>query len=104
MEDLATGVVDYGTLDLPDNPVRLRLNSTAIKVAHDGAPDAAQTVTVTFADAAGKPISVVAGHVVLACWHRVIPYLTDEIGPDQITALNDQQKVPLIYTNVQLRN
>ena len=104
MEELATGVVDYGTLDLPDNPVRVRLNSTAIKVAHDGAPNAAETVTVTYADAAGKPISVVAGHVVLACWHRVIPYLTDEIGADQITALNDQQKVPLIYTNVQLRN
>ena len=104
MEELATGVVDYGTLDLPDNPVRVRLNSTAIKVAHDGAPNVAETVTVTYADAAGKPISVVAGHVVLACWHRVIPYLTDEIGPDQITALNDQQKVPLIYTNVLLRN
>ncbi len=104
MEDLATGVVDYATLDLPDNPVRLRLNATAIKVAHDGPPDAAETVMLTYADAAGKPVSVTAGHVVLACWHRVIPYLTDEIGPDQVTALNDQQKIPLIYTNVQLRN
>jgi spermidine dehydrogenase len=104
MEDLATGVVDYSVLDLPDNPVRVRLNATVVKVAHDGAPDSAETVTVTYADATGAPISVTASHVVLACWHRVIPYLTDEIGPDQITALNDQQKVPLIYTNVQLRN
>ena len=104
MEDLATGVVDYAALDLPDAPVRLRLNSTVIKVAHDGAVEAADTVTVTYADANGAPISVRAGHVVLACWHRVIPYLTDEISTGQIEAMNDQQKVPLIYTNVQLRN
>ena len=104
MEDLATGVADYAALDMPDATVRMRLNSTVIKVAHDGAVGAADTVTVTYADATGAPMSVKAGHVVLACWHRVIPYLTDEISADQIEALNDQQKVPLIYTNVQLRN
>jgi spermidine dehydrogenase len=49
-------------------------------------------------------MAVTAGHVVLACWHRVIPFLTDEISAEQVTALNDQQKVPLLYTNVQLRN
>jgi spermidine dehydrogenase len=104
MEELTIGMVDYSLLDLPENPVRLRLNSTVIKVVHDGGPDTATSVIVTYADPAGKPVSVNAGHVVLACWHRVIPYLTDEISDDQINALNDQQKVPLIYTNVQLRN
>ena len=48
--------------------------------------------------------TVTAAKVVLACWHRVIPYLTDELGQPQIDALNDQVKIPLIYTNVQLRN
>lgn len=103
MEDLATESVDYSQLDLPDNPVRIRLNSTAVKVAHDGDPATAESVTVTYAGTDGLQ-TVKAGNVVLACWHRVIPYLTDEISADQITALNDQQKVPLIYTNVQLRN
>jgi spermidine dehydrogenase len=73
-------------------------------VVHQGDPATATGVTVTYADPAGKPVSVSAGHVVLACWHRVIPYLTDEISAAQVDALNDQQKVPLIYTNVQLRN
>ncbi len=103
MEDLATADVDYTALDRPENAVRLRLNTTVVKVAHDGDPANAGSVTVTYADA-GKLASLTAGHVVLACWHRVIPYLTTEIGQDQITALNDQQKVPLIYTNVLLRN
>ena len=104
MEDLATATADYAQLDLADNPVRLRLNSTVVKVAHDGDPATAEGVTVTYAGADGGLATVRAGHVVLACWHRVIPYLTDELGEAQIAALNDQQKVPLIYTNVQLRN
>jgi spermidine dehydrogenase len=101
MEDLATEPADYSKLDLAENAVRVRLNSTVVKVAHNADKSA---VTVTYADAAGKPVSVTAAHVVLACWHRVIPYLTDELAEDQIEALNDQQKVPLLYTNVQLRN
>jgi spermidine dehydrogenase len=104
MEDLVTEDVDYGALDRPDGDVRLRLNSTVVNIAHDGDPASAQTVTVTYADAGGEPRTVTAGHVVLACWHRVIPFLTDELAAEQIEALNDQQKVPLIYTNVQLRN
>jgi spermidine dehydrogenase len=104
MEDQVTGVVDYSALDRADAPVRLRLQSTAVKVAHDGAPGQADTVSVTYADRDGKPHRVTAGHVILACWHRVIPFLTDELSADQVATLNDQQKVPLIYTNVQLRN
>jgi spermidine dehydrogenase len=101
MEDLAVEAADYTKLDVAENAVRVRLNSTVVKVAHNADKSA---VTVTYADAAGKPMAVTAGQVVLACWHRVIPYLTDEISAEQVEALNDQQKVPLLYTNVQLRN
>ena len=104
MEDLVLSKLDYSQLDNEANPVRIRLNSTVVKVAHDGAPGAAEQVTVTWAGEGGAPHSATASHVVLACWHRVIPFLTDELPPEQITALNDQQKVPLIYANVQIRN
>lgn len=101
MEELATEKVDYSRLDQAGSPVRVRLNATVVKVAHNA--DKSE-VTLTYADATGKPMAVRAGHVVLACWHRVIPYLTDELAAEQVEALNDQQKVPLLYTNVQLRN
>lgn len=104
MEDLVTADVDYGALDVAGNEVRLRLGSTVVDVAHDGDPATAQGATVTYADTQGQPRTLRAGHVVLACWHRVIPYLTTEIDQPQIDALNDQQKVPLIYANVLLRN
>jgi len=103
MEELVNARLDYGKLDVAGAPTRLKLGATVVKVAHDGAPDTAQSVTVTYAEN-GKLRTVSAGKVVLACWHRVIPYLTDEIAPKQVAALNDQVKVPLIYTNVLLRN
>lgn len=104
MEDLASASVDYAQLDLPDNAVRVRLNSTVVSVAHDGDPATAERVTMTYAGADGALKTVTAGHVVLACWHRVIPYITKELSTDQEAALFDQQKVPLMYTNVLLRN
>ena len=104
MEDLVLSTLDYSQLDNPDNPVRIRLNSTVVKVAHDGDPATAEKVTVTWAGEGGKPSSATGGHVIMACWNRVIPYLTDELPPEQVEALNDQQKVPLIYANVQIRN
>ncbi len=103
MEDLVTNPVDYGKLDGEGRPVRLRLNASVVRVKHDGPPESASSVIVTYVD--GETLKTVStGQVVLACWHRVIPYLTDELGEAQVEALNDQHKVPLIYTNVLLRN
>jgi spermidine dehydrogenase len=109
MEELAVASYDYDEFDRSGRDVRIRLNASAVKVAHDGDPATASSVTVTYAarrsDGEGVALRTVeASNVVLACWHRVIPYLTDELPTTQVEALNDQQKVPLIYCNVQLRN
>lgn len=103
MEELVSAKLDYTALDDAANDTRLRLNSSVVKVAHDGDPASAESVTVTYVED-GKLKTVSAKQVVLACWHRVIPYLTDEISAEQVAALNDQIKVPLIYTNVLLNN
>ena len=103
MEALVLNAVDYGKLDRADAPVRLRLGASVVRVKHDGDPAAATSVTLTYVEE-GRLKSVTGGQVVLACWSRVIPYITDEIGDAQIAALNDQVKVPLIYGTVLLRN
>jgi spermidine dehydrogenase len=103
MEDLVTTAVVSGELDVEGNAVRIRLASSVVRVEHEGAVDDAEAVAVTYL-AKSELRKVTAGHVVLACWHRVIPYLTDEISEEQVTALNDQIKVPLLYTNVAIRN
>jgi spermidine dehydrogenase len=40
----------------------------------------------------------------MACWNMVIPYLCPEMSDKQKEALAYGVKVPLVYTNVQLRN
>ena len=101
MIGLALTPVDYALLDDARNEVRVRLNSTVVRVNHVGDPSHATSVEVTYASG-GALRQVSAGHVVLACWNRVVPYLTDELPQAQIDALNDQQKVPLCYINVLL--
>ncbi|THF68734.1 NAD(P)/FAD-dependent oxidoreductase [Deinococcus sp. Arct2-2] len=103
MEDSVRAKLNYAQLDVKGKPVRIRLNSTAVRVRHLGSPGTAKQVEVTYADRSGMH-SVVAGRVVLACWHRVIPYLTAELGEAQAKAMRDQVKIPLVYTNVVLRN
>ena len=52
----------------------------------------------------GRLYTVKAAHCILACWHPVIPLLTDELPAPQVAALRSAEKVPLVYTNVALRN
>ena len=103
MEELVLKPVDYAKLDDPASPARLRLNASVVRVKHDGSPDSATSVTVTYIEE-GKMKTVSAGHVVLACWHRVIPHITDELSETQVEALNDQVKIPIVYANVLIRN
>jgi spermidine dehydrogenase len=51
----------------------------------------------------GKLESAHAGASVLACWHTVIPYICPELPPRQKEALEFAVKVPLVYTNVLVR-
>ena len=103
MASLVVTPVDYGKLDRAENAVRMRLNAPVIAVAHTGASETGDAVRLTYADH-GKPKSIDAGHVVLACWHRVIPHIFTELHSDQVDALNDQQKVPLVFANVLISN
>ncbi|MEE9263194.1 MAG: NAD(P)-binding protein [Vicinamibacteria bacterium] len=103
MEDIVTARADYGRLDREDNPVRLRLNSTAVRVRHRGSPEAAREVEVTYVRE-GKAYLARGGFSVLACWHGVIPLLCPELPESQKKAMTYAVKVPLVYTNVLLRN
>jgi spermidine dehydrogenase len=95
--------VDYAKLDDAASPARIRLNSTVLHVAHDGPVAGASGVTVKYLR--GDAIySVQAAACVLACWHHVIPHICPELPEAQLTALRYAKKVPLVYTNVFIRN
>jgi spermidine dehydrogenase len=102
-DDIVTTQVRYDQLDQPGRPTRIRLNSTVVKVRHDGDPSTAKEVEITYVQQ-GRLYTVKAAHCILACWHPVIPYLTTELPAAQIAALRSAEKVPLVYTNVAVRN
>jgi spermidine dehydrogenase len=102
-QDIVTQQVRYDQLDQPANPTRIRLNSTVVRVHHNGDVATAKDVEISYVQQ-GKLYTVTAAHCVLACWHAVIPYLTNELPPEQKAALRSAEKVPIVYTNVALKN
>ena len=103
MEDVVTSRVNYAGLDSSESAVRIRLNSTAVRAKHVGDPQEAKQVEVTYVRS-GKAHTVRAPQCVLACYNMVIPYLCPEMSEKQKDALHYSVKLPLVYTNVQIRN
>jgi spermidine dehydrogenase len=101
--DIVTARANYAKLDENSSPLRIRLNSTAVRVKHAGDPAKATEVEVAYA-AGGKVYTVRAKHAILACWNMMIPYICQELPDSQKDALAFATKVPLLYTNVLLRN
>ncbi len=98
MQAIVTAKLDYSQLDKPSWPVKLRLNSTGLHVANvtDG-------VEVTYATG-DKLTKVHAGHVVMAGYNMMIPYLVPEMSAAQQEALKQNVKAPLVYSKVLIKN
>ncbi len=103
METIVLAPVHYGRLDEPDAPVRIRLNSMAVRVLHDGPPEAARTVRIAYVRD-GKLHTVAARNVILACFNSVIRFLMPELPDPQKQALAYAVKVPMMYSNVFVRS
>ena len=101
--DIVTARADYSRLDDSSSPVRIRLNSTAVRVRHLGEVTSAKEVEVTYVRRDKLHVAR-AKNVILACWNVVIPYICTELPEKQKKDLCMAQKVPLLYTNVLLRN
>lgn len=100
MEDIVLAKFDYSKLDLPENTVRLRLNSTALRIENNN-----EGVAVAYMPKDGDSLkqvqakqAIFAGHSALAA--RVIPQMPDA----QKTAALTNVKVPMIYGKVAVKN
>ena len=100
MEAQVLAQLDYGALDRPGAPTRIRLNSTAVDIRHT--PDQS-AVEVTYANG-GNSYKVRGKHVVYAGYHALLPSVCEGLPGDQVAAIKSVTKVPLVYINVALRN
>ncbi|CAM3700257.1 NAD(P)/FAD-dependent oxidoreductase [Nocardiopsis rhodophaea] len=104
MDSVVLAEFDYTELDKPDNDVRLRLASPCTNLKHDGRPESADRVFVTYYSTDGKLHRATATHVVMAAWHVMGQFLMTELPSTQRIAMKDASKQPLIYANVQVKN
>lgn len=100
MEDVVLAKFDYSELDRPEHNVRLRLNSTAIRV--ENLPGAEGTSVVYFRD--GQSHRIKSRATIMACYNMMIPYIVPALPEAQKEALRHNVKLPLVYTKVALNN
>lgn len=100
MEDIVTAKFDYEQLDKPEHNVRIRLNSTALRVENT-----ASGVGIAYITAGDEKLHLVqakkciyAGHATLAS------YIMPEMSDIQKTAMKSNVKIPMIYAKVALKN
>jgi spermidine dehydrogenase len=103
MEDVVTARADYRKLDQSSSPIRIRLNSTAVRARHSGSADSAKDVEVAYVQE-GKLKSARGKCCILACYNGMVPYLCPELPEKQKEALHYGVKEPFIYTHVAIRN
>ncbi|NQY11167.1 MAG: FAD-dependent oxidoreductase [Flavobacteriales bacterium] len=103
MEDVVLARMKYELLDDKENSVRIRLNSTVVKVEHDGDYENAKSVKVDYI-AHGKSYQVKGKKVILACYNMMIPHLVKGLPLEQAKALKNNVKTPLVYTTIGLKN
>jgi spermidine dehydrogenase len=97
-EALVTRRLDYAKLDVPGSPVRIRLSTFAMHVEQQG-----QTVAVTTLRQ-GRASGVRAKACILAGNNRLIPHICPSLPAEQRAALGQVYRLPLVNTNVALRN
>jgi len=113
-ETIVTARLRYDRLDEPSSPVRIRLNSTVVRVQHEGRPD-----ILNYAEAGiheptthvrvayvkdGKVHGVRGRNCILACYNSIVRFLAPELPQSQKDALAYPAKVPLVYSSVLVRN
>ncbi len=74
METVVKARLLYPHLDEADCPVRLRLNSTVVRVEHDGPAEKSDWVKVAYVSE-GKVHGVRARNAVLACYNSIVRFL-----------------------------
>lgn len=103
VEEMVLATFDYSKLDRANSNVRIRLQSTAVHVEHDGPLQSASRVGITYVR--GEQASRVwARNCILACYNQIIPHLCPELPDVQREALGTMVKSPIIYSNVAIRN
>ncbi len=100
MEDIVTAKADYSMLDNPENQVRLRLNTTAIRIDNQ-----ADSVSVYYMTQGQKQLHQIQARKCIFAGHGALaPHIIPSMPEEQKTAMKSNVKIPMLYAKVALKN
>ena len=102
-EDVLFGKIAFGELDREGKPVRIRLNSTAVRVEHEGKIQEAERVRITYARN-GQQHQLRARAVVMASGGWVNRHVLKDLPDEYHRAYEAFTHSPVLVANVALTN
>ena len=103
MEAVWKNRVNFDALDRQDQPVRLRLRSTAVRVEHAGEPHKSDFVWITYIKG-GETYRVKAKTVVMAGGGWITRRVVRDLEPGRRSAYSQFYYAPYLVANVAVRN
>jgi spermidine dehydrogenase len=103
LTEIISNPVNWSALDRPKQPARIRLNSLVVNVRHDGSPDSAKMVHVTFLKD-GNMQRVTADRVVMAGQQHMNKRVVSDLPDGHREAMGQFEHSPILTINVALRN
>ncbi len=103
IEDVCRNGVNFAALDRAGAGARIRLDSTAVWVKHDGDPAKSESVTIAYTRG-GKTYRVKARSVVMAGGSWTTRHIIRDLPADRKEAYSQFYRSPCMVANVAVRN
>jgi spermidine dehydrogenase len=103
LEDVCRNHVNFAALDRAGAAARIRLDSTAVSVKHDGDPAKSESVTIAYTRG-GKAYRVKARSVVMAGGSWTTRHIVRDLPEDRKEAYAQFYRSPCMVANVAVRN
>src|SRR2546426_5401622 len=103
LEGVCRGKVNWEALDRPENPVRIRLNSTAARVEHNTEPSRSDFVWVVYTQG-GKTYRLKALSVIMAGGSWITSHVVRDLPQAHREACSQFHRSACLVANVAVRN
>ena len=101
--DVCRNAVNFAALDRTGSAARIRLDSTAVWVKHDGQPTRSQFVSIAYTRG-GKTYRLRARSVVMAGGSWTTRHIVRDLPADRVAAYAQFYRTPSMMANVAVRN
>ena len=103
LDDIITGQINSASLDKTGEPIRIRLGSTALNVAHESDPDSAEAVRIVYKQG-NRTRTVRAKSVVMAAGGWMNRHVITDLPETINQAYQQFNHAPFMVANVALSN